>query len=285
MKREIRSIGVIARSESAAANETSKELSDWLGRRGLDVETTTVDGGSAFTLDKEFDLVVSLGGDGTLLSVARAVQPGVLVLGVNMGHLGFLTEINRAELYPGLVRVLEGDYELEQRFLVTVEVIRGGSQDVAYRVLNDAVITKSALSKIIELTLRVDGRLVTSYRSDGLIVSTPTGSTAYNLSAGGPITHPLLPVTLLTPICPHAFTLRPVVVPMKSVVDVTLESTGGKVFLTLDGQEGTTLAPGDTVRITQAEAGVNLVKIADRTFYDSLRAKLKWGGLQTESAL
>ena len=282
-RRDFERIGIIAKKASSEALETSREMVDWLTRKGIAVEAGEVDGGSGFHLPGEYDLVVALGGDGTLLSVARAVPASVPVLGVNMGTLGFLTEIGRAELYPALVEVLAGRFELEHRHLLDVDVVRESSENLAYRVFNDAVLAKSALSRIIELELTVDGRLVTSYRSDGLIIATPTGSTAYNLSAGGPLTHPLLPVTLLTPICPHTFSLRPLVVPADSVVEVTLETDGAEVFLTLDGQEGTALDDGDTVRLTRAAEGVSLIKISDRTFYDSLRGKLHWGGLHSDN--
>jgi len=187
-------------------------------------------------------------------------------------------------LYPALVEILAGRYELENRHLLRIEVERAAAENLTYRVFNDAVLAKSALSRIIELELQVDGRLVTSYRSDGLIIATPTGSTAYNLSAGGPLTHPLLPVTLLTPICPHTFSLRPLVVPAESEVVVTLVTEGAEVFLTLDGQEGISLGVGESVRLTRARDGVSLVKISDRTFYDSLRGKLHWGGLPTDNS-
>jgi NAD+ kinase len=276
---EIGRVGVVAKKGSRKATRTSRELADWLTRRGVEVETAEVEGGSGFNLHGDYDLVVALGGDGTLLSVARAVRPGVPVLGVNMGNLGFLTEIGRTELYPALVEILAGRYELEPRNLIQVEVEREDEISSRYRVLNDAVIAKSALSRIIELSLRVDARPVMAYRSDGLIISTPTGSTAYNLSAGGPIMNPLLPVVVLTPICPHTFTLRPIVIPDTSLIEVTLATEGVEVFLTLDGQEGTTLQYLDTVRLTRAPDGVALVKISDRSFYDSLRGKLHWGGL------
>ena len=195
-RQDFERIGIIAKKASSEALETSREMVDWLTRKGIAVEAGEVDGGSGFHLPGEYDLVVALGGDGTLLSVARAFPASVPVLGVNMGTLGFLTEIGRAELYPALVEVLAGRFELEHRHLLDVDVVRESSENLAYRVFNDAVLAKSALSRIIELELKVDGRLVTSYRSDGLIIATPTGSTAYNLSAGGPLTHPLLPVTL-----------------------------------------------------------------------------------------
>jgi NAD+ kinase len=207
------------------------------------------------------------------------VARGVPILGVNLGNLGFLTEINRGELYPTLVEVLEGRYAIEERSLFDVELRRNGGAPSVFRVLNDAVITKSALSRIIELTLRVGGHLIARFRADGLIISTPTGSTAYNLSAGGPVLNPLLPVAVLTPICPHALSLRPIVVPDAGPIEVTLETQREEVYLTLDGQEGTSLGFRDTVRITRSEFKVRLVKVSDRSFYDSLRGKLRWGGL------
>jgi NAD+ kinase len=221
--------------------------------------------------------VVVLGGDGTLLSVARNVQPEVPVLGVNLGNLGFLTEIRRNELYPALMSVLKGHYDLEERSLLDVVLRSSNGQGQAYRVLNDAVINKSALARIVELTLEVDRRRVASYRSDGLIISTPTGSTAYNLSANGPIVSPTLPVIVVTPICPHALSQRPIVVPDSSMVEVTLVTEEEDVYLTLDGQEGTAMKAGDTVSVKRSTAVVRLVRVADRTFYDNLRDKLHWG--------
>jgi len=225
---------------------------------------------------------VVLGGDGTLLSVARTVARGVPILGVNLGNLGFLTEISRGELYPTLVEVLEGRYAIEERSLFDVELRRRKGTASRFRVLNDAVVTKSALARIIQLTLAVDGHLIARYRSDGLIISTPTGSTAYNLSAGGPIVHPLLPVVVLTPICPHALALRPFVVADRSMVEVTLETQREEVYLTLDGQEGTSLGHRDVVRITRSPDVVRLVKVNVRSFYDNLRGKLRWGGLSSD---
>jgi NAD+ kinase len=229
---------------------------------------------------------VVLGGDGTLLSVARTLAGRVPILGVNLGNLGFLTEISRGELYPALVQVLAGRFRTETRSLFDIDLKRAGAETgdgappgLRYRVLNDAVITKSALARIIELTLRVDGHLVARFRADGLIISTPTGSTAYNLSAGGPILSPLLGVAILTPICPHALSLRPIVVPDAGPIEVTLETPREEVYLTLDGQEGTSLGQGDTVSITRGKATVKLIKVSERTFYDNLRGKLRWGGL------
>jgi NAD+ kinase len=280
----IRRVGVVAKLSSREAIRTAHELADWLERRevevSLDESITRARGGkagAAFDPRIPYDLVVVLGGDGTLLAVARTLGDGVPILGVNLGNLGFLTEIGRVELYPSLVEILAGRYELEVRSQLDVEIERAEGARSRYRILNDAVIAKSALARIIQLTLRVDGRLVTSYRSDGLIVSTPTGSTAYNLSAGGPIVHPILPVAVLTPICPHTFSFRPIVVPDDSRIEVTLETQREEVYLTLDGQEGTSLGYRDTVVLSRSAVSAHLVKVSGRTFYHSLRGKLHWG--------
>lgn len=267
-----RRVGIAAKATSAEAVKTAHELAEWLRRRGLEAAVDEPGG--------EYDLMVVLGGDGTLLSVARSIAPGVPILGVNLGNLGFLTETGRGELYPALVRVLEGRFEIEERSLFDVELVRAdGTPSSRYRVLNDAVINKSALARIIELTLRVRGQLVARFRADGLIISTPTGSTAYNLSAGGPILDPLLPVAVLTPICPHALSLRPIVVPDAGPIEVTLETPAEEVYVTLDGQEGAALGFRDTVRIARGAARVRLAKVTRRSFYDNLRGKLRWGGL------
>jgi NAD+ kinase len=282
----IHRVGIVAKAGSGDSLHAAHELSEWLRRRGLEAELDEaslqargIRGERAFDPAGAYDLVVVLGGDGTLLSVARTVARGVPILGVNLGNLGFLTEINRGELYPTLVKVLDGKHAIEERSLFDVELRRDGGPPASFRVLNDAVVTKSALSRIIELTLRVGGHLIARFRADGLIISTPTGSTAYNLSAGGPVLNPLLPVAVLTPICPHALSLRPIVVPDAGPIEVTLETKAEEVYLTLDGQEGTSLGYRDTVSITRSDLKVRLVKVSERSFYDSLRGKLRWGGL------
>ena len=287
--RKFQRVGIVAKVASREAVHTAHELAEWLRRRGLDAhldEATLrargVEDESPFSVRDSYDLVVALGGDGTLLSVARTLTPGIPILGVNLGNLGFLTEVNRGELYPTLLQVLEGKYRIEERSLFDVELQRNGGAPVSYRVLNDAVITKSALARIIELTLQVDGHLIARFRSDGLIISTPTGSTAYNLSAGGPIVNPLLPVAVLTPICPHALPMRPIVVPDAGPIEVTLETQREEVYLTLDGQEGTSLGYRDTVHVTRGATAVRLAKVSGRSFYRSLRGKLRWGGLPGE---
>jgi NAD+ kinase len=282
-----RRVGVVAKATSQEALRTAGELDEWLTRRGIDVLLDhhvlehLAESGRRVALrpEDEPDLVVVLGGDGTLLSVARSLSRPIPILGVNMGSLGFLTEVHRSELYPALLRVLGGHFDLEARTLLRVELHAAEGGEVrAFSVLNDAVIAKSALARIIDLTLLVDGNVLAHFRADGLIVSTPTGSTAYNLSAGGPILNPQLPVAVITPICPHTLSLRPLVVPDASLIEVTLQSEHEEVFLTLDGQEGAALSDRDRVLIRRAEAGVRLVKTTGRSFYESLREKLRWGG-------
>jgi NAD+ kinase len=280
-----RKFAVVAKRVSREALETAVELAHWLRRRQLDValDSTILEAHpeletEAFDRGADYDLVVVLGGDGTLLSVARNLADSIPILGVNMGNLGFLTEVPRSELYPSVMRFLEGDFEVDERVLLDVTLRRASGEELLYRVLNDAVINKSALARIIELVVTVDGHRVATYRSDGLIISTPTGSTAYNLAAGGPILNPQLPVVVVTPICPHTLTLRPIVVPDSASVDIRLETSHEEVYLTLDGQEGTQIEYGDTVSLRRSEDVVRLIKTSDRTFYDSLRDKLRWGG-------
>lgn len=273
-------VAVVAKRSSPEAIRTAQELAEWLTRRGHEAVLDEVEvsarlrvGGAGETCD----LVIVLGGDGTLLSVARSLATEVPILGVNMGRLGFLTEVNRTELYAALAEVLAGDYELEKRSMMNAELRRQDEALHRFRILNDAVIGKSALARIIELTLEVDGKLVSLYRADGLIVSTPTGSTAYNLSAGGPIIAPALPLVVITPICPHTLSQRPIVLPSTSQIEVKLETPHEEVYLTLDGQEGKSMEYGDVVRLTPCDLSVRLVRTSGRTFFDSLRGKLHWG--------
>jgi NAD+ kinase len=279
-------VALVTKPASRRAVKITAELAEWLRRRGLEVgldEPTRRaigrDDFAAFVPEEAVDLVIALGGDGTLLSVARRLPEGVPLLGINLGTLGFLTEFGRGEMYPGLVAVLNGDYTLEERSLLAVALHRRAGESLHFRAFNDAVISKGARSRIIELRVEVDDHRVASYRSDGLIVSTPTGSTAYNLSAGGPILYPRLSVIVMTPICPHTLSLRPVVVPDASEISVVLETRREEVYLTVDGQEGTTVGYRDRLAITRSPVQVQLVKAGGRTFYDNLRGKLRWGGL------
>jgi len=277
-------VGVVAKRAPAAV-ALARELVEWLVRRGhrvlLDAVTRAAAGRQDLPVleaDSACDLIVALGGDGTLLSVARRHAGGPPILGVNLGRLGFLTEVARESLYPALVEILAGQFAPEPRSLLEVVHERGDGRRSRYLALNDAVIAKTALSRIIELDLRVDGRAVSHYRADGLVISTPTGSTAYNLSAGGPILHPLLPVAVITPICPHTLTLRPLVVPDTAEIEVTLVTPSESVYLTVDGQEGDEIASGERVRIRRHGEVVHLVRTGDpRSIFEGLRSKLHWG--------
>ncbi len=259
---------VVAKPDSGRAADTAAEVEKWLGERGV-----AVGGLDAPVLD----LIVVLGGDGTLLSVARN-RPGVPTVGVNLGSLGYLAEIGLDRLHASLGALLEGRFEVEERLLLAVELLRASGESSRYRALNDAVVHKSALARMIDLSVEIDGEPVACYRADGLIVSTPTGSTAYSLSAGGPILYPTLPVALLTPISPHTLSMRPIVVPERSRILMTLGDLDGEVFLTLDGQEGARLDAGDRVIVTASDRRAVLVRPSGQTHFDALRSKLSWGG-------
>lgn len=281
---EFRRVGVVAKRSSRKAIHAAHELAGWLADRKVEAALDEVAARAAeasvapqFDAEGDYDVVVVLGGDGTLLSVARTLPQGTPILGVNMGRLGFLTEVNRSELYVMLESIFAGDFQTEERSMMDVELERHGGRKHGYVVLNDAVIGKSALARIIELTLEVDGHLVARYRADGLIVATPTGSTAYNLSAGGPIVRPGLPTVVVTPICPHTLSQRPIVIPSESTIQVTLETPREEVYLTLDGQEGKNMEYGDVVTMHPSAKTATLIKVPGRTFYDSLRGKLHWG--------
>ncbi len=263
----IRQVAVVAKPESGQAAATASEVEGWLRERGVAV----ADVGAP-----DLGLIVVLGGDGTLLSVARS-RPGVPIVGVNLGSLGYLAEIGLQGLYANLAAILEGRFDVEERLLLDVALHRAAGGTAHYRALNDAVVHKSALARMIDLTVEIDGDLVAHYRADGLIVSTPTGSTAYSLSAGGPILYPTLPVALLTPISPHTLSMRPIVVPERSTIAMTLGSRDEEVYLTLDGQEGARLRGGDNVVVTASESRALLARVDGQTHYDALRSKLRWG--------
>lgn len=281
----VRRIGVALKATSDEAVTLGRRLLDELGREGIeclvDAESARAlgipDGVERLSLAASVDLVVVLGGDGTLLSVCRGHLGGTPVLGINMGTLGFLTEHPPESLFSVLGAVLEGRASYERRERLEVTVAAPGRDPVTRLVLNDAVVNKSALARMIVLSLHVNEEFVSRFRADGLIVATPTGSTAYNLSAGGPILYPTLEVALITPICPHTLTNRPLAVPLDSVIEVRLESPSEEVWLTLDGQEGFPITPGDTVVIRRCQEPVMLVTERRRSFFHVLHRKLKWG--------
>ncbi len=284
-----RRIAVVAKAHRPGSASTVRRLVRWLrGRHGCQIlieqETAAASGAGLPGLSREeiarrADLVVVIGGDGTLLSMARLVASRrTALLGVNLGSLGFLTEVPRQELLPTLAQVLAGRFVFDHRMMLEARVLRRGRRLHSLSLLNDIVINKSALARIIDLSISVDGRPLTTFKADGLIVSTPTGSTAYSMSAGGPIIYPNLQAILLTPICPHTLTNRPIVLPDRSRVDVRLDTPDEDVYLTLDGQVGVPLEGGDVVRVRRAPGRLRLVQPAGRDYFDVLRRKLKWGG-------
>ena len=223
-----------------------------------------------------------LGGDGTLLAMADCIAQAGLdipILGVNFGSLGFLTEIRIDELFPSLEAVVDGKATYDERLMLAATASLRGKADESRIVLNDVVFTKGALSRMIELSVSVSGRFVTGVKADGLIIASATGSTAYNLAAGGPIVHPSVDALLLTPIAPHTLTHRPVVIPGSAVVEVRPEAAHGSedVFVTYDGQYGYAVHQGDVIRVKKAERVLRLVKAPSRDYFELLREKLKWG--------
>ncbi len=227
---------------------------------------------------EEADLIVVLGGDGTLLSVSRHGRGSeVPIMGVNLGSLGFLTETSIEEFATTLAKVLEGDFSVSKRIMLDVRVKRGGDPIFDITILNDAVITKDALARIIDIETYVNEEYLTTYKADGLIVSTPTGSTGYSMAAGGPLIYPSLTNIIVTPICPHTLTNRPIILPECVVVRAVLKSRDEKVILTLDGQIGFPLEYGDEVTVKRSDHIVHLVKSSSRGYFEILRTKLKWG--------
>jgi NAD+ kinase len=273
----MRTIGIAAKN-TAEAHEYAGRVAADLRARGY---TVLFDGDvpSKQELAQRSDLLITFGGDGTLLSVARHAPAHVPVVGVNMGTLGFLTEIRVEEFPTVLDRVLEGDYHVEPRVTFSVSV-SGPNRDSQkqHRVLNDIAINKSAVARIIEMRVSVAGLFVSTFRGDGLIVATPTGSTAYNLSAGGPIIYPTMGAVVITPICPHMLTNRPLVLPDELDIEIGLITQDAKdIFLTMDGQEGFELSHHDRVCVRKSEERVLLVQSPDKNYFDVLRNKLKWG--------
>jgi len=282
-----KTIGIISRPRRSNLAEVVPPLLSWLEEHGvrtvLDPETagSLRDDGLGKTrhqVAEQADLLLVLGGDGTLLAAAReAALRGVPILPVNMGSLGFLTSFTVDELYPALEATLAGESTINERVLLLVERVNRGETLTKQRVLNDCVVHKGTLARMIELELYVDNGFVCRYRADGLIVATPTGSTAYSMSAGGPIVHPMVESILITPICPHTLSDRPVVIHDTSMIELRVAESSESVFLTLDGQTGVPMQVGDRVRITRAEERLKLIQPPNKTYFEILRSKLKWG--------
>jgi NAD+ kinase len=224
------------------------------------------------------DLIVVLGGDGTMIATARLLDNrDVPVVGINFGSLGYLTEVRVEEMATALDAILAGNYRIDRRVMLRAELWRGEERLLRNRVLNDVVVSKSALARIVEIETRLDSQLVNVFRADGLIVSTPTGSTAYNLSAGGPIIYPSMNAVVITPICPHTLSNRPLVVPDTAQIEIVLRTPREEVALTLDGQVGLPLEANDRIRIIKSRTTFNLVQPLNRNYFEVLRGKLKWG--------
>ncbi len=279
-------IGIVVKANKPEAVSLAKELAEWLNGREIQVYVDEEIGAPIphslscprREMSRWVSLLIVLGGDGTLLSAVRAIGgENIPILGVNLGGLGFLTEITLDELYPVLEQILAGRMETESRMKLNATVLRRGERVGSYCVLNDVVITKSALARIIDLRTDVNGIYVATYRGDGVIVSTPTGSTAYSLAAGGPIVYPSMDSILITPICPHTLTNRPLLVPDRSTVELVLESEESDVRLTFDGQVGFALQPRDQVIVTKAREQVFFIKPPDKDYFQILRTKFKWG--------
>jgi NAD+ kinase len=285
----ISTVGIMSKPDSTAAAQVVPQLIGWLAERGIsmrcDERTTEYAGPSApgpgiarETLPEGCDLVIVLGGDGTLLSAARAIgRREIPLFPVNLGGLGFLTAITVDELYPELERAFRGEHRIAKRKLLNSEVMREGRLIATYDALNDAVLTKSSIARMIDLDTFVDEQFVCAYKADGLIISTPTGSTAYSLSAGGPIIFPSVPAICITPICPHMLTNRPVIVPETSIIRVTSRGPDESVYLTIDGQVGTPIQEGDVLVCRSSHYSLHLVRPPRMMFFDVLRQKLKWG--------
>lgn len=282
----IKSVGIISKPGAEAATQLVPKLIEWLRSRSLQVrcddETAaydnSVEGVPRDEVPAGCDLVIVLGGDGTLLSAARVVAKREIPLfPVNLGGLGFLTAITIDEVFPELERALRGEHRVAKRKLLNTEVHRRGQVVAAYDALNDAVLTKTSIARMIDLQSFVDEQFVADYKADGLIVSTPTGSTAYSLAAGGPIIFPSVPTICLTPICPHMLTNRPVLVPETSVIRIISRTPDENVFLTIDGQIGNPICDGDTIVCRSSQFALLLIRPPRMMFFDVLRQKLKWG--------
>ncbi|MGE5248084.1 MAG: NAD(+)/NADH kinase [Verrucomicrobiota bacterium] len=282
----MKSAGIIAKHTDPRAKAIVSDLCRWLEGRGKDVvldrETAGLlgrpEGVVRSKIPEQCDFLIVIGGDGTLLSAARVVgTTGKPILGVNLGSLGFMTAITLEELFPVLERIFHNEIDFDERMMLVAHVHRLGERVANYTVLNDVVINKGALAKIIDIKATVGEELLSSFKADGLIISTPTGSTGYSLAAQGPIIYPTLHSILITPICPHMLTFRPLVVPDDRVVRVELVSKETDVFLTLDGQVGFGLRQDDVIEVRKAHATLRFFRSPFRDYFTVLRTKLKWG--------
>ena len=283
----IKRVGIISKPKKTEIREIVPPLSAWLRERDVEVlidrETSAIVEGSAKSVSRnelpgQADLLIVLGGDGTLLATARALnRKPVPILAVNLGGLGFLTVITREELYPTLELVLAGEAEIERRVQIVGELVRADEVISSFLALNDVVLNKGAIARIIDFDVLVDGRFISAYKSDGLIVCTPTGSTAYSLAAGGPIVAPAVAAFIVTPICAHTLTQRPLVLPDSAHIEIAVKSQREAAYLTVDGQVGLAAHSEDVVRLRKADSYVEIVRPPAKDYFEILRQKLKWG--------
>lgn len=278
-------VGAVAKLHAKDAIAVVRTLVKWLKARGIEPHleaslAAKISSCPGFTLEKfprDISMVVVLGGDGTLLSVARAMgSKQIPILGVNLGSLGFLTDVALKNIYSSLETIVRGEATIDIRMMLASTLERKGQVVVSETVLNDVVITKGAIARIIEIGVEIDRQFVANIRADGLIVSSPTGSTAYSLAAGGPILHPMLDAMILTPICPHTLTYRPVVVADDVEIELTLRGDPGEVYATFDGQTSQPMEPGDVIRVKKSRGGVKLVSLPEKNYFQILRHKLRW---------
>jgi len=284
---QIKTIGITSKPKKPEVRDIVTPLVHWLHDRSIEVLVdkdtgSTLDGSEKCVTRNEMpslvDLIIVLGGDGTLLATARVLnRKPVPLLAVNLGGLGFLTVITRDELYSTLERVLAGDFRTERRVQIEAEVMRAGEVISSFLALNDVVLNKGAIARVLDFDVRVDGQFISSYKADGLIVSTPTGSTAYSLAAGGPVIAPSVEAFIVTPICAHTLSNRPIVLPDSAQIEVKVKSYGESVYLTVDGQVGVALRSEDAVHMRRASSVVELIQSPQKNYFEILRQKLKWG--------
>ncbi len=282
-----RGVGILYKHSHEPALNEARKLADWFEKRGIATfldEISPKEPANPFeafsTIPSTVDWVVVMGGDGTLLGAARRVgRYGAPLLGVNLGGLGFLTSTPLRSLYPVIESMVAGELEVDSRMMLKASVSRGGRDVCSFHVLNDVVINKGTLARIIDLAVEVGSESLTTFRADGLIVSTPTGSTAYNLAAGGPVVHPSIDLLILTPICPFTLNNRPIIIPKTATVCITMvKESEREVMLTFDGQVGFTLQHGDRVEISDSGHRIKLLRTPGSSYFEILRAKLMWGG-------
>ncbi len=281
----MRKIGIIAKDGISGPVEVIEGLVPWLIEKGFEplvesgpAKALKMPGHPRADIAQAADLIVTLGGDGTILSVARLVcAKGVPILGINMGGLGFITEAGGDRLYEAIGKALSEDCPYEERMMLGTSVHRYGEVIAEYTVLNDVVVNKGSTSRIIDIEAYVNKAHLTTFRADGLIASTPTGSTAYCLSAGGPVLHPAVPGIVLTPICSHSLTMRPIVLPQEVEIEIIPVTRNAEVFLTMDGQVGITLREQDVVKVMKSPYKTKLLMPFERNYFQVLREKLRWG--------